>query len=422
MDMGGASLLLEFIIMAIYAWGFGKYGQLGTGESKNCELPQRLKLPAGACPVNVSCGAHFTLVTCKRRARKAGEDPTTSDERTTLYACGWGKYGRLGVGSEENQLVPTEVALPAGASPAEMSAGHWHAACVTTGGELYVWGYNKSLGLSSEKTPIQASIVSELVPRRIPGLESVRFKSVSCGHNFTYAVDAGGVCYSWGSNKHGVLGQGDVKDRLKPSVVDVEGGDLVAQVTSGYSHTAMLTDSGALYTTGSGSCGQLGHAHDRSDKHVPTKVAALVGVDVIDASCSKGEHHSHTMACSRDGLAYAWGDGYKGKLGLGSQESTDVPAVIDPAHFSGERVVRVSCGGIHSAAITDGGGIFTWGCGSDGRLGHAEAKGHRYLFRSDVPRVVERLREEESAEGRLKCVALSCSYYHTTVLCAGEKA
>eukprot|EP00731_Ephydatia_muelleri_P013548 Em0007g858a len=340
--------------MAVYAWGFGKYGQLGTGESKTCELPQRLKLPAGTCPVKMSCGAHFTLVMCKRRTRKAGEhEDSTSDERTTLYACGWGKYGRLGVGSEESQLVPMEVALPADADPAVMSAGHWHAACVTTKGELYVWGYNKSLGLSSQ-TPIQASIVSELVPRRIAGLESVRFKRVSCGHNFTYAVDAEGVCYSWGSNKHGVLGQGDVTDRLKPSAVDV-GGELVAQVSSGYSHVAVLTDRGVLYTIGSGSCGQLGHAHDHSDKYVPTKVASLVGVDVTDASCSKGEHHSHTMACSRDGLVYAWGDGYKGKLGHGSQESIDVPTVIDPTHFLGERVVQVSCGGIHSAAITDGG-------------------------------------------------------------------
>ena len=407
-------------VMAVYAWGFGKYGQLGTGESKTCELPQRLKLPVGTCPVKMSCGAHFTLVMCKRRTRKAGEhEDSTSDERTTLYACGWGKYGRLGVGSEESQLVPMEVAFPADADPAVMSAGHWHAACVTTKGELYVWGYNKSLGLSSQ-TPIQASIVSELVPRRIAGLESVRFKRVSCGHNFTYAVDAEGVCYSWGSNKHGVLGQGDVTDRLKPSTVDV-GGELVAQVSSGYSHVAVLTDRGALYTIGSGSCGQLGHAHDHSDKYVPTKVASLVGVDVTYASCSKGEHHSHTMACSRDGLAYAWGDGYKGKLGHGSQESIDVPTVIDPTHFLGERVVQVSCGGIHSAAITDGGSVFTWGCGSDGRLGHAEAKGHRYLFRSDVPRVVEGL-QEETAEGRLKCTALSCSYYHTTVLCAREKA
>ena len=404
--------------MAVYSWGFGKYGQLGTGETKNCELPQRLKLPSGAYPVRVSCGAHFTLVVCKRRARKCEPDDKPSDGGTTLFACGWGKYGRLGVGSEENQFVPAELVALLGVDPAEVSAGHWHAACVTVKGELYVWGYNKSIGVGPE-SPISASV---LVPRRIAGLESVRFKSVSCGYNYTYAIDEGGVCYSWGCNKHGVLGQGDVIDRPNPQVV-VFGGESVSQVSSGYSHAAVVTVRGSLYTIGSGSCGQLGHARDKSDKFVPTKVAGLVGVDVVDSSCSKGEHHSHTIACSRDGLAYSWGDGYKGKLGLGSQESTGLPTLIDPTHFLGERVVRVSCGGIHSAAVTDGGRVFTWGCGSDGRLGHAEAKGHRYLFRSDVPRLVEELAPQEKVDDKpRRCIALSCSYYHTAVLCDEHKA
>lgn len=72
---------------------------------------------------------------------------------------------------------------------------------------------------------------------------------------------------------------------------------------------------------------------------------------------------------------------------------------------------QVECGGIHSAAMTEEGGVFTWGCGSDGRLGHPEAHGHRYLFRSDVPRHVEGLGANSRATD------LSCSYYHTVVIC-----
>lgn len=73
-------------------------------------------------------------------------------------------------------------------------------------------------------------------------------------------------------------------------------------------------------------------------------------------------------------------------------------------------MIEVECGGIHSAAVTREGSVYTWGCGSDGRLGHPEAKGHRYLFRSDVPRKVENLPS--------KVVSVDCSYYHTAVLAA----
>ena len=46
---------------------------------------------------------------------------------------------------------------------------------------------------------------------------------------------------------------------------------------------------------------------------------------------------------------------------------------------SARRLPWVCAGGIHSSAVTVDGGVFTWGCGSDGRLGHPEAEGHRYL-------------------------------------------
>ena len=105
---------------------------------------------------------------------------------------------------------------------------------------------------------------------------------------------------------------------------------------------------------------------------------------------------------------YSWGDGYKGKLGLGDQENRERPTRIDTAHFSGESVTSVICGGIHSTAMTREGSVYTWGCGSDRRLGHPEAKGHRYLFWSDLPRKVEGLTKNGTSQ--------DCSYYHTAVI------
>ena len=48
--------------------------------------------------------------------------------------------------------------------------------------------------------------------------------------------------------------------------------------------------------------------------------------------------------------------------------SQETPALIQT--LSGKNVVFIAAGGSHSAAITEGGALYTWGRGSFGRLGH----------------------------------------------------
>ena len=411
-----------------FAWGFNKYGQLGNGETVNAELPQRVKLPKGWVPTDISCGAHFTLIAAKLKTKQG-------DERSAVFSCGWGKHGRLGTGTEDDQKVPKEVAfgftlhLPQNSGEADkggrvsgaiISAGHWHAACVTEDGQLLAWGYKKSLGGAggaAKPVPEVPATANVVAPLRIPFPDGVSIKTVSCGFNYTYCVNSEGLCYSWGCGNHGVLGHGDLNDRLSPTLVDGLKEEVVRHVDCGFSHATLVSSNasgsgGKVFVTGSGETGALGLGSNRTNRLVPTVIPSLLdrGVCAVSASCSKGEHHAHTLVCSEDGRVFSFGDGYKGKLGHGDQESCDVPKPIEAEHFLGRRVVSVSCGGIHSLAVTEDGSLFTWGCGSDGRLGHPEAKGHRYLFRSDIPRRVELLSSS-------KVMQASCSYYHTAVVC-----
>ena len=59
------------------------------------------------------------------------------------------------------------------------------------------------------------------------------------------------------------------------------------------------------------------------------------------------------------------------------------------SHHNWQCVILVTCGGIQSEALTDKGHMFTLECGSNGRLGHPQAKGHRYLFWSDFPCILD---------------------------------
>lgn len=80
--------------MAIYAWGFGKLGQLGSGTSKGSVLPSELKLDKGDRPIQICTGGLFTAIVT---------------QKGNVYVCGCGKYGRLGLGHENDVNVPTKV-------------------------------------------------------------------------------------------------------------------------------------------------------------------------------------------------------------------------------------------------------------------------------------------------------------------------
>jgi len=378
--------------VTVFTWGFGKYGQLGNGSNASAELPYSLKI-RNANILDIDCGGHFTACLV--------EHPI-SRERSVL-SCGSGKYGRTGLDSEENCSTLKQLKLPKNVSC--ISCGHWHGACVTLSCDIYMWGFNKTHGVIFDGlSPIITS------PVQLHISPPVKFRYISCGYNYSHAIAENGTCYSWGAGKYGVLGNGSEQDCHVPTPILTIGD--VTHVSCGYAHVAMVTNTGDLYTFGRNQDGALGHGQDFTNKVVPTRVVSVVGREIMCASCSHGEHHEHTLVCCKDGTAMSCGDGYKGKLGLGDHNSRYTLTTIDSQHFSHQRVVQVSAGGIHSCAVTEGGLVFTWGCGSDGRLGHPEASGHRYLFRSDTPRLVEGIPKH------LKAIKISSSYYHTAVLCS----
>lgn len=64
-----------------------------------------------------------------------------------------------------------------------------------------------------------------------------------------------------------------------------------------------------------------------------------------------------------------WGLNVYGQLGLGDTKARYKPERIS-VHVPGFQVVKVAAGSNFSAAITESGELWTWGCGCDGRLGH----------------------------------------------------
>jgi RCC1 and BTB domain-containing protein len=85
-----------------------------------------------------------------------------------------------------------------------------------------------------------------------------------------------------------------------------------------------------------------------NEDHVRS-VSALSNYHVIDIACGE----SHTIALTNKGEIYTWGGGQLGQLGHGDFLRQSLP--IKVANLEGDgigKVISISCGKRHSAAIT----------------------------------------------------------------------
>lgn len=68
-----------------------------------------------------------------------------------------------------------------------------------------------------------------------------------------------------------------------------------------------------------------------------------------------------------NGSIFIFGDGDCGQLGFGEDVTERLrPAPLD---VDGKRFVQVVCGGMHTAALSKDGSVYTWGVNDEGALG-----------------------------------------------------
>lgn len=89
---------------------------------------------------------------------------------------------------------------------------------------------------------------------------------------------------------------------------------------------------------------------------------------VVKISCG----HYHTAAITQDGSLYTWGFGKDGALGHGSQSSQFLSKLVDHFGIYNLPVISVSCGLNHTSAIVKDSHryrLFMWGSNEYGQLG-----------------------------------------------------
>lgn len=137
----------------------------------------------------------------------------------------------------------------------------------------------------------------------------------------------------------------------------------VSQVVVGYAHMLARTEDGRVYSWGCNAHGQLGLG-DHKDRATPSLVSYLSGERVVTVAAG----HLHSFAVTEAGELYGWGYNRDYQLGLRDILDRVLPTRVG-GELEGTRVTSVAGGGFHSLAVTSEGEVFSFGHNRWGQAG-----------------------------------------------------
>uniref|UniRef100_A0A672LPR8 Probable E3 ubiquitin-protein ligase HERC3 n=1 Tax=Sinocyclocheilus grahami TaxID=75366 RepID=A0A672LPR8_SINGR len=302
----------------------------------------------------------------------------------------WGSSasGQLGIGaSEASVFEPRSCCMFDGRGLKEVACGSHHSLFLLHDGSVYASGSNSCGQLGHDKGGWRPELVGALDAQKIAG--------VSCGQAHSLVVNEQGQVFAWGAGEGGQLGLGAAEEAVRvPRLIKKLCEHRISQVMCGKQHCIALSKDGQLFVWGENSSGQLGLGKGEPSTLSPQPLRSLCGIPL--AQISAGGDHSFALSLS--GAVFGWGKNSAGQLGLNDEQDRAVPCHIK--FLRSQKVVYISCGEEHTAALTKEGGLFTFGNGSRGQLGHDSTRNE------PLPRRVMELMGTEVSQ-------IACGRHHT---------
>lgn len=215
------------------------------------------------------------------------------------------------------QLLP--IPLHSSQKFKDVSIGLYSGLAIDADGYLWSWG-NNTVGGLGDGTTISNTVLT--LPKKIPSVENIKFKSVFAGTATFWAIAEDGSAYGWGNKQYGALG--DSSTATSPShtttpqltpVPTSAGATAWKKIQAVGQNTFALTELGDLYVTGSNSNGIFGLRHSTTTLNF-TKTAT----NVKDIAVGSG----HSVLLKNDGTVWGAGINNSGQLGRGNLLSSNV--------------------------------------------------------------------------------------------------
>ncbi|KAL3667951.1 hypothetical protein V7S43_006828 [Phytophthora oleae] len=346
-----------------------------------------------------------------------------------LMSFGKGDHGKLGHGQcvhvscqegncTENKMVPTIIAATGDVLFRKIDSLSTHSIAITAKGEAMAWGNGDKYRLG------HGSSTKEYTPRTIEFLSlKGRVRDLACGLGHTLALMESGEVFAWGNGSNGRLGLGDTNDRSSPTKVviptsspvkEAEGGSDIhttpvcfRHIFCGASHSLGISWDGRAYAWGKNNQGQCGHGHTNDQWTIQEIESFHDNKEGEEEECVTyaAGGWEHTLFCTASGRVYSCGCGYKDSrragippvLGHGDCDRRLKPSLVQAFDDAREEMTIVACGWDHSLAVSATGNVYTWGSGTNGKLGHGDEESF------DIPTLVRGMEGKRVKDAKAGC-------------------
>uniref|UniRef100_A0A4X2LDV3 HECT and RLD domain containing E3 ubiquitin protein ligase 4 n=1 Tax=Vombatus ursinus TaxID=29139 RepID=A0A4X2LDV3_VOMUR len=274
------------------------------------------------------------------------------------------------LGHEKSRKKPEQVVALDAQNIVAVSCGEAHTLALNDKGQVYAWGLDTDGQLGLPGTEEYIR-----VPRNIKSLTDIQIVQIACGYYHSLALSKGSEVFSWGQNKHGQLGLGfELKRQSSPQLLKSLLGIPFSQVAAGGAHSFVLTLSGAIFGWGRNKFGQLG-LNDENDRFVPNLLKSLRSQKIVYICCGE----DHTAALTKEGGVFTFGAGGYGQLGHNSTSHEINPRKV--FELMGSIVTQITCGRQHTSAfVPSSGRIYSFGLGGNGQLGTGSTSNRKSPF------------------------------------------
>lgn len=269
----------------LMTWGNGSHGRLGHGSVADKAVPTAVDHLDEHAMAHVSCGRmHTACITADgelyiwgsvhggKTGIRIPKGARARDLSGLPFVVSLDKLGDLSL------QLPTPLPIRGVRRVVSVSCGFAHTACVSDGGQLFVWGSGNSgrLGLGRAR---QSDVYTPTFVESLSGHDIVQ---VSCGVTHTVArtrvsVEAtetgmqavGGRVFVAGAAN--ALGMYVPAFKTLPELARVN----ATHVSAGFDHTAVVTWHGEVWSWGNNAGGGACHPLELDYVKVPTRVACL---------------------------------------------------------------------------------------------------------------------------------------------------